>query len=371
MQDINHYTGFIAAAALFVFVPVLTTSGQVPDVAFEPYGYVAQRPSDSLEIDGRLDEESWQEAAWSENFMDIRGGDYPDPDYDTRVKMLWDEEYLYIGARLEEPHIWATLTQRDTVIFYDNDFEVFIDPDGDTHHYYELEINALGTVWDLMLTMPYRDGGRAIDAWDISGLRKGIQIEGTLNSPSDKDTAWTVELALPWNVLEEAASHGGPPDEGEQWRINFSRVQWHTEIREGRYRKKEDPETGEPLPEENWVWSPQGLINMHYPEMWGFLQFSTLPVDRDPPVFKIGKEEQIKWNLRKLYYQQREYREMHGQYAAEVENLDLSELPDHIRKQMKFARGFNSYEIMLPSLSGDGYWGINETGKIFFKETGN
>ena len=60
--------------------------------------------------------------------------------------MLWDDDYFYIGAELREPHVWGTLTAHDSVIFHDNDFEVFIDPNGDNHEYYEFEINALGTV---------------------------------------------------------------------------------------------------------------------------------------------------------------------------------------------------------------------------------
>ena len=87
--------------------------------------------------------------------------------------MLWDDKYLYIGAAMVEPHVWATLTERDAVIYHDNDFEVFIDPDGDTHLYYEIEINALGTVWDLLLVRPYRDGGPAIDAWDVRWTADG------------------------------------------------------------------------------------------------------------------------------------------------------------------------------------------------------
>lgn len=63
--------------------------------------------------------------------------------------MLWDETYFYIYAEMEEPHVWGTLKERDTVIFYNNDFEVFIDATGDTHNYYELEVNALNTAWDL------------------------------------------------------------------------------------------------------------------------------------------------------------------------------------------------------------------------------
>jgi hypothetical protein len=85
------------------------------------------------------------------------------------MKMVWDDEYLYVAAEMEEPDIWATLTERDSVIFHDNDFEVFIDPDGDTHAYYELEVNALATAWDLMLLKPYRDGGRRSTAGTSPG----------------------------------------------------------------------------------------------------------------------------------------------------------------------------------------------------------
>ena len=115
--------------------------------------------------------------------------------------MLWDDEYFYIGALLEEPHVWGTLTKHDAVIFHDNDFEIFIDPDGDNHEYYEIEINALNTEWDLFLTKPYRDGGPAINAWEIPGLKTAVHVEGTLNDPRDKDTSWSVEFAFPWKAL--------------------------------------------------------------------------------------------------------------------------------------------------------------------------
>ena len=84
-----------------------------------------------------------------------------------------------VAAEMDEPDVWGVLTERDSVIFHDNDFEIFIDPDGDTHAYYELEVNALGTPWDLMLITPYRDGGPAIHAWDIAGLQVGVRVRGT------------------------------------------------------------------------------------------------------------------------------------------------------------------------------------------------
>lgn len=74
----------------------------------------------------------WEKVDWSESFVDIEGDLKPLPFYDTKVKMLWDENYFYFGAKMEDPHVWATLTERDAVIFKDNDFEIFLDPDG-TH----------------------------------------------------------------------------------------------------------------------------------------------------------------------------------------------------------------------------------------------
>jgi hypothetical protein len=110
-------------------------------------------------VDGLLDDPAWAAAPWSEPFVDIAGSRRPRPRLDTRVRLGWDDSTLYIAAHLEEPDVWATLVTRDTVIFHDNDFEVFLDPDGDTHDYTELEINALGTVWDLLLERPIATAG--------------------------------------------------------------------------------------------------------------------------------------------------------------------------------------------------------------------
>jgi len=228
--------GFVipAAAALLA----AASAGQVlpptpvpePKTDFAPFEYVCRRAAGPIAVDGRLDERAWQDADWTEVFGDIEGPAKPAPRYRTRAQMLWDDRYLYIGAYLEEPHVWATLTARDSIIFQDNDFEVFIDPDGDSHAYYELEMNALNTVWDLLLVKPYRDGGPAVHSWDIQGLLTAVRVMGTLNDPSDRDKAWTVEIALPFAVLRECIP-GKPerPAPGEQWRVNFSRVEYQVE----------------------------------------------------------------------------------------------------------------------------------------------
>ena len=66
--------------------------------------------------------------------------------------MLWDNQYFYVAAELEEPHVWGTRHAARRGDFPDNDFEVFIIPNGDSHKYYEFEMNALNTGWDLLLT---------------------------------------------------------------------------------------------------------------------------------------------------------------------------------------------------------------------------
>lgn len=239
--------------------------------------YQALRRVGEIVVDGALDDPGWQGTPWTAPFVDIEGNVRPVPPLRTRVRMTWDEHFFYVGGDLQDPDLWATITRRDAVIFQDNDFEVFLDPDGDTQRYMELEINALGTVWDLFLPKPYREGGRAVNEWTIAGLRAAVRLEGTLNDPRDRDTGWTVELALPWEALSDSGRIAVPPRHGDRWRVNFSRVQWDLDVAGGIYRKRADPSTGKPLPEHNWVWSPQGEINMHLPERWGIVTFAEHP----------------------------------------------------------------------------------------------
>lgn len=215
--------------------------------------------------------------------MDIRGPEWPVPTHRTRVKVLWDDRFLYVAAEMAEPHLWATLTERDAIVYRDDDFELFLDPDGDGRAYFEVEINALGTVFDLFLDRPYKEGGRARTTWNLPGLKTGIALQGTLNDPSDEDEGWTVEMAIPWEELvppsEGPPSSGRPPEPGDEWRMNFSRVDWNLEVVTDResgspiYQKAEAPTRENRHPEENWVWSPQGEINMHIPERWGVVRF--------------------------------------------------------------------------------------------------
>ena len=267
--------------------------GQLPA---EPRTYDAPSTASPPAIDGTLDDAAWRAAPWTESFIDIRGEGWPAPTWETRARIVWDEVHLYIAARLVEPHLWATLAERDAILYREHDFEVFIDPDGDALDYYELEINALGTEFDLFLPRPYNRKGKADVGWDMAGLRTAVALDGTLNDPSDEDGGWTVEIAIPWSALRppeggaaaddpretdryataEEGRHepGAAPRAGDEWRINFSRVQWPVEVVPGGYRRAREPSRGDRHPEHNWVWSPQGEINMHIPEMWGIVRFT-------------------------------------------------------------------------------------------------
>jgi hypothetical protein len=39
--------------------------------------------------------------------------------------MLYDEDYFYVAAYCDDTHVWATLTEQDSIVFQDNDFEAF------------------------------------------------------------------------------------------------------------------------------------------------------------------------------------------------------------------------------------------------------
>lgn len=242
----------------------------------------ACRRTPALPLDGRL-RGGWEKLPWTEDFCDITGDETTKPRFRTRAKMGWDEDFFYVGAEMEEPHVWGTITETNAVMFHDNDFEVFLDPDGDGENYYELEINALGTVWELSLPKPYAEGGVPIQGCNLPGLKKAVHVDGTLNDPSDLDRGWSLALAFPWRDLAPYRNgRATPPQRGEIWRANFSRVQWRHEVIDGRYVRipphgtpmpaSLNPEE-QPHPEDNWVWSPQGAVNMHLPRRWGEIAF--------------------------------------------------------------------------------------------------
>ena len=342
----------------------LSQSIPTPKIDFNPETYICYRAGETISADGDLSESSWQQAEWTQDFLDIEGEIKPVPRFRTRAKMLWDENYFYVAAELQEPDIWGTLKNRDDIIFYDNDFEVFIDPDGNTHSYAEFEMNALNTVWDLLLIQPYRDiNNAAVHGWDIKGLKSGVKVYGTLNQPGDIDSCWTVEIAFPWHAFKEISETPAPPKDKDQWRVNFSRVEWKTEVVDNGYKKIINPETGRSFPEDNWVWTPQGVVNMHYPEMWGYVQFSENVIGSKEDVFDNNAEEMAKWYLRNLYYLEKVYYDKNKKYTSDINliGFEIQEVPDFVSEPV-IESITNRFEATLMSEDGTFCLTIDDNG---------
>lgn len=322
-----------------------------------PRHYVCQYTGIAPQIDGRLEDAAWAGAQWTQDFLDIEGSSMPKPPLRTRAMMLWDNDYLYIAAEMEEPHVWGTLTDHDSVIFLDPDFELFIDPDGDSHDYFEFEINALNTGWDLLLPKPYKDGGKADNSLELSGIKTAVHIRGTLNNPGDHDDGWSVEIALPWKALASKANTLTPPRDGDQWRMGFSRVEWQININDGKYIKV--PNTRE----SNWVWSPQGVIDMHRPERWGYVQFSRAKA----APFVSDSAAPARDALHDVYYAQRSFRNQHGRWAANLDELALAGAPGslNVRILRSTPEGWEAMIELPLAGSASQQWRIRQDARIW------
>lgn len=319
-----------AAALAALFCATLSVSAQqsiterFSRFLTEPHGYVAYRTADPIRIDGVMDEPSWQHAPETELFMDISGEGFPTPKYATRAKMLWDDDYLYVSAVMEEPNVWANLSQRDTIIYYDPDFEIFIDPTGDAHHYYELEFNASNVIFDLFLEKPYRAPRRTYVQfqWNCPGLQSAVKVNGTLNNNKDTDKGWDIEVAIPRKAI--AQEFDNVLQAGRYLRVGFSRVEWETECdKSGRTFRKKGAD-GKFLPEDNWTWPSTGMIAMHMPERWGYVYLSDVKAGRGSERFVYPSSRPIEKLLWAMFYAQEEHMRQSGRFLDNLEAFHLT-----------------------------------------------
>ena len=174
--------------------------------------------------------------------------------FDTRVALLWDDEYLYFGFWVEETDVWGTLTERDSKIYEENDVEIFIAGQGRVLRVRDQRAeHRLRSLLDLE-GRPARDRWRRVRPRDRSApwcstasaatsirARRALGISRLgFPGPAHRGpcgrqwstaaptpiVGWTVELAFPWKGMDLIADGRTlPPKDGDVWRIDCSRFE--------------------------------------------------------------------------------------------------------------------------------------------------
>ena len=178
-----------------------STAPQSPTIAAHPL-------SDPIQIDGQLDEEVWSTAPSFTGFVQAEPVEGARADNDSKVWVLYDDDALYIGARLydERPEgIARGLTRRDVEYAgqYDH-FTVMLDPDLDRRTGYEFQVSAANQQLDRYL---HNDSDADL-AWDAV-WESAVQVDAL---------GWTVEMRIPLSQIRYDAMQGE-----QRWGINFLR----------------------------------------------------------------------------------------------------------------------------------------------------
>ena len=164
----------------------------------------AVRLTAPLVVDGKLDEAVWQNGNAVTAFKQRDPHEGAAPTFPTEVRVAYDDDALYIGARMHDSapdSILARLTRRDVSIASDR-FGLYIDPYYDRRSGYYFLVNAAGSMFDGAL---YNDGWEDA-SWD--GVWEG---KARLD-----DQGWTCEMRIPYSQLRF--------QKAERWGINFRRV---------------------------------------------------------------------------------------------------------------------------------------------------
>jgi len=251
------------------------------------------RVKEPIHVDGDLEKPAWKEAEKSGNFVDLVTGEQAF--LNTRMASLWDDKRLYIGFWVEEPALRASLTERDSLVWFDNDVEVFFDGED---CYYEFEINTYGTVYEVFfiyqdalkkgsrfdipefdlhernvdILCGFQDSTRykkhkrgrrwAFMDWDFPGLESAVKVEGKINDPSTVDKGWSVELAFPWEGFRTLQpGKAWPPKAGDSLRFQCFRFEAL------RYHGKTVSESV------GWALNKHGAYDSHTPENFACLRF--------------------------------------------------------------------------------------------------
>ena len=217
------------------------------------YSLEAIRADSAPVINGHLNEPVWQRAksVW---LKDNRSGEsVTDARVTTRVMTCYDDSTLYIAFICKDPDIWTSYTQRDEYLWQEEAVEVFIDVDDEPDTYVEIEVSPANVLFDSYIIDPVNIDIPATAAYDLSGIRTAVVVNGTLNKRDDTDVSWFVEIAVPFRDLVNDKIKS--VSSRTNFRINFYRLDKNTDMDAA-----------------GFAWSPTGA-RFHKPSVFGTLIF--------------------------------------------------------------------------------------------------
>ena len=231
-------TGFLLVSALSF---ATLASAEVPE-------YQVMRTTGKITIDGVLDEADWAAAKSVGDFVFKfwKEGEKEQ----TEVKLLWDDDFLYICYNCKDKHIWADHYNTNSDTYADDAVELFWNPNpGAGDNYYMFEFNCIGNLLSVC-----NDHKIPIKQNKIIPPHISQTIKGTVNNDSDEDTGWILEVAVRFSDYP-GLFDGSTPKDGDMWRIGLNRC------------------GGKVNPQES-QWSPSQTRSFHSPKDFGKIFFS-------------------------------------------------------------------------------------------------
>ena len=172
----------------------------------------AARITNSLKIDGVLDETVWQVASVSDNFIQSEPKPGIEAFQKSTVKILYDDNAIYIGAKLFDSSpdsIAKQLSERDN--FGNTDwFGIVIDAYQDGNNGVGFFVTPVGIQLDIKYFAD-GNGGNSV----FSGDRNWDAV--WISEANITDEGWTVEMKIPYSAIRF------PAQEDQVWNVNFAR----------------------------------------------------------------------------------------------------------------------------------------------------
>ena len=215
------------AAGLAVPLPHQAESKQAPaPAAVAPFE--CRWAEGPITVDGKADEPAWKQAQVIDQFtLPWLGAKARPAKTKTAAKLLWDREYLYFFAEMEDADLYADLKQHDDRLWDNDVFELFFKPADDKPGYYEFQVNPAGAVLDMLIPRRNSGGYPRYKSDGDFGIEVKVQLKGTLNRWQDRDTGWSVEGRMPWKGFLRT---GGRPEPNENWKFALCRYDYSVDF---------------------------------------------------------------------------------------------------------------------------------------------